>query len=215
MPYKTDHKTRTHQRILESARRLFSSKGFDATSIEEIMLECKLTRGGFYAHFQSKAQLYHEAMTNADSPRALPLTADEMSARWLDALLTSCLGSTNSNGIKQSPWTFLVTDVVSKQPEVRKAYAQAFKAMSERLCQEIEQSSNRDRSSLALMAMAVGALAVAMAIDDASLRTSLISACREHAKSLFENTDKHDRLDFFWTQESRDAHGAPSSLPMH
>ena len=61
MRYARGHKNRTRQRIIDSAARLFASKGFAGTSIDDIMRESGLMRGGFYAHFRSKAVLYREA----------------------------------------------------------------------------------------------------------------------------------------------------------
>ena len=46
MPYSAKHKHETRQRILESARRLFNSKGFAEVSIGEIMENAGLTHGG-------------------------------------------------------------------------------------------------------------------------------------------------------------------------
>lgn len=206
MPYTKDHKRRTRERILESAQRLFASKGFEETSIEDIMVECKLTRGGFYAHFRSKGQLYQEAMAN--NMRWHPLTGpttDAMSTRWLDTLLDSCLHGFDSNKSNKSLWAFLATDVVSKQPEVRAAYAQVFKTMAQRLYQEMGRPSDKNKASLAAMAMAVGALAVAMTVDDAALKASLVQACREHAKELFGNTSKEDPIHFFWMTDMSDS----------
>lgn len=54
MTYSVGHKGNTRQRILEAANRLFAAKGYDGASIDEIMRECGLTRGGFHAHFCSK-----------------------------------------------------------------------------------------------------------------------------------------------------------------
>lgn len=209
MPYATDHKIRTRQRILEGAHRLFSAKGFEATSIEEVMLECDLTRGGFYAHFRSKGQLYQEAMGSAAPWCGSPgPTVEENADYWLDAMLESCPQPFDAAVDKKSRWAFLATDVASKQPEVRAAYADAFKAMNQRLCQEMGQSSGNDRSALAAMAMIVGTLAVAMTVDDAALKASLVNACRDHAKKLFEDGGKDDRLSFFWTVEASEAdHG--------
>jgi AcrR family transcriptional regulator len=213
MPYAIDHKKRTRQRILESAYRLFSAKGFEAASIEEIMLECNLTRGGFYAHFRSKGQLYHEAMGSAAPWRASSgPTVGGMPARWLDAMLESCLHPFDATGPKEPRWTFLATDVASRQPEVRAAYTHAFKAISQRLYHEMEQPSYSDRPALAAMAMAVGALAVAMTVDDISLKTSLVNACREHAKELFEGYGKDDRLSFFWAMDAAES-GPRSPAP--
>ncbi|MEA2810976.1 MAG: TetR/AcrR family transcriptional regulator, transcriptional repressor for nem operon, partial [Rhodospirillaceae bacterium] len=62
MPYTAKHKQDTRQRILESARRLFNSKGFAEVSIGEIMENAGLTHGGFYRHFNDKSELYAEAV---------------------------------------------------------------------------------------------------------------------------------------------------------
>ena len=62
MPYSARHKLRTRERILESAHRLFNSKGFAEVSMAEIMEEAGLTHGGFYRHFRDKDELYAEAV---------------------------------------------------------------------------------------------------------------------------------------------------------
>ena len=62
MPYSATHKRHTRQRILESARRLFNSKGFAQVSIGEVMENAGLTHGGFYRHFKDKDELYAEAV---------------------------------------------------------------------------------------------------------------------------------------------------------
>ena len=61
MRYGREHKARTRARILASAARLFASRGYGGASIDDVMRDCGLTRGGFYAHFRSKAALYREA----------------------------------------------------------------------------------------------------------------------------------------------------------
>src|SRR5712691_5049506 len=63
MPYTPAHKARTRERIVESARRLFNRHGFTGVSIDEIMAEAGLTRGGFYNHFSTKEDLYAEVVT--------------------------------------------------------------------------------------------------------------------------------------------------------
>ena len=73
MPYTAQHKHETHNRILRSARRLFNRRGFAEVTIDEIMAEAGLTRGGFYKHFKSKDDLYSEAVlqfTCKDPPEA-------------------------------------------------------------------------------------------------------------------------------------------------
>jgi len=83
-----NRKQHTRQRILCAAARLFVAKGFSATTIDEVMRDCGLTRGGFYAHFRSKAQLHHEAMLQARHEAGLlgHEAALAATAMWVGAL---------------------------------------------------------------------------------------------------------------------------------
>jgi len=67
MPYPAEHATRTKKRIVDSARRLFNKHGFEPVSIDQIMGEAGLTRGGFYHHFKSKDELYAAAVSSFQS----------------------------------------------------------------------------------------------------------------------------------------------------
>src|SRR5204862_4383924 len=62
MRYPPGHKHRTHQRILDTAARLFRKRGYAATGVDAVMNSAGLTTGGFYAHFRSKQALFAEAL---------------------------------------------------------------------------------------------------------------------------------------------------------
>lgn len=47
----------TRERLLEIAERSVLSKGFGATSIEELISEAGITKGGFFYHFRDKNEL--------------------------------------------------------------------------------------------------------------------------------------------------------------
>ena len=47
----------TRRRILEVAQEAILAKGFDATSIEEIVAAAEITRSGFFYHFRDKNEL--------------------------------------------------------------------------------------------------------------------------------------------------------------
>ena len=48
---------RTRQQILETARRLFAERGYDATSLQMIADEMGLTKAAVYYHFRAKSEL--------------------------------------------------------------------------------------------------------------------------------------------------------------
>lgn len=51
---------RTHQQFLNSARTLFLKKGFDNTSIEDIVTMAGYSIGAFYRHYKSKSDILIE-----------------------------------------------------------------------------------------------------------------------------------------------------------
>ena len=45
------------QRIIEAAARLFDQRGYERTSVQDILNELNLSKGGFYHHFDAKLSL--------------------------------------------------------------------------------------------------------------------------------------------------------------
>ena len=64
MPYTAAHKQQTRERIVECARVLFNRYGYDNVSIDKVMEDAELTRGGFYNHFKSKEELFAAAVSS-------------------------------------------------------------------------------------------------------------------------------------------------------
>jgi AcrR family transcriptional regulator len=54
----TDRNAR--RRLVEAATDLFSQRGYDATSVAQVIGRAGLTKGGFYHHFASKEALLYE-----------------------------------------------------------------------------------------------------------------------------------------------------------
>ena len=62
MRYNAQHKEQSREKILEAARELFRRRGFEGASIDEVMNAAGLTRGAFYAHFDSKGDLVRQVL---------------------------------------------------------------------------------------------------------------------------------------------------------
>ena len=184
MPYSPGHKPITRQKILQAASRLFAAKGYAGTSIDEIMQACGLTRGGFYAHFSSKAQLYSHACVHGD---------------WVNATLGEYLETGEPVSANLAPASaFLAVDVASKTPEVRAAFTDAFMCIRDKLIQHCGTEAQATEScSLSTAALIVGALAVAHTTDNPSLKQKLLAACRENVRTLLAGRDRSTPT-FFW-----------------
>lgn len=52
-------------KFIQESLKLFSLKGFESSSIHDILGAVKASRGGFYCHFASKEDLFHEVLKEA------------------------------------------------------------------------------------------------------------------------------------------------------
>src|ERR1700739_364711 len=65
MRYSPEHKAENREKILSMAARSFREHGGDNSGIGTVMKKAGLTKGGFYRHFQSKDDLFVEAVARA------------------------------------------------------------------------------------------------------------------------------------------------------
>ncbi|MBF6057091.1 TetR/AcrR family transcriptional regulator [Thiomicrorhabdus sp. HH1] len=184
-------KQQTRQKIVESAAQLFTAHGFDKVSIDDIMHNAQLTRGGFYAHFSSKEALYSEAITSAASLSfAARIPAAELSDQERLLLLLKSYLSENhlSDTNPACPLAFLATDVAHQNDEVRDAYTTVYKRLAIYIARLMAESPNSDRV-LALSAMMIGGVAVARSLNDEWTRVKLLTACEKTAQELIRKRD--------------------------
>ena len=186
MPYTQEHKSRTRARIVESARLLFNRHGFSGVSIDDIMAEAGLTRGGFYNHFSAKDELYAEVVAGV-------LACDE-AKRWSSrkpagsAITREFIGAYLSqqhfdNRDNSCPLMALPSDVARGGEPVKRAYRQVLEYMVGNLEQGLSGPQSRQRA-LALAALCIGGMAVARAVDDKQTAHEIREAAKDLALSL-------------------------------
>jgi TetR/AcrR family transcriptional repressor of nem operon len=186
MPYSPKHKQETRERIVNSARRLFNRKGFSEVTIDEIMKHAGLTRGGFYKHFNTKEQLYALAIRQflcMEAPEVwqrkhVDLCADGQAlARMIVNAYLSREHFDDRDG--SCPMVALPSDVARSGKAVKAAFRQVLDKVIEVFAANLTEPEARQRS-LALVAMCVGAMVVARAVDDPKLGDGFRDAAREH-----------------------------------
>jgi AcrR family transcriptional regulator len=187
MPYSKEHKLKSRQRILQSAAKLFTAKGYDNTSIDEIMASANMTRGAFYAHFANKSELYAHALIYAATNNliAMPKPDDMSEKSLMEKILRGYLSLAHIHTEIPCPMAFLVTDVVNKDPLVRKTYTNIFKGMNQQLSKHAKAfSSCTEDTMLAITAMMIGGVAIGRALDDSATTKKLLSSCQQVAQTL-------------------------------
>ncbi|WP_394165053.1 TetR/AcrR family transcriptional regulator [Neptunomonas phycophila] len=184
MPYTKTHKSKTRNKILECAFRLFAIKGFNGVTIDEVMNNGGLTRGGFYAHFTSKAELYSEALKfAATSTKLANLKPNHLSdQQWLCLLLNEYLSVEHVQGKHPCPLAFLATDINIKNDEVNTAYANTYQGMNTAIMEYAKSYTRCDEQDiLSVTAMIIGAVAIARTLKDQVAIENLLAACRREA----------------------------------
>ncbi len=178
MGTQTNHREQVRQKIIQSALQLFNRHGFTAASIDDIMAGAGMTRGGFYSYFQSKSELYAEAIScfvtekqeiiaNSDkaSDRAVTLLRDYLSQQQLEDLATSC------------PMIGFPNDISRSDQSVREAQEAALRMMVDTFQQGMTPNAHASRQvALALASLCLGGMVLARAIEDRALADELREA---------------------------------------
>ncbi len=194
MPYPPEHKAKVRRRIVRSARDLFNRKGYSAVSIDEVMASAGLTRGGFYSHFKSKAELYRAAIgfILEEHPARewdgvdFDLTRGNAAEKIVDAYLSPA----HLADIDRScPLVGQFGDASRGSDDVRDVYLQVLKAMAGAIEKSIEASDSDARHrALAATAVCVGGLSLARAADPSALAEEILEAARRTALGLVRST---------------------------
>jgi len=207
MPYPPEHRAETRKRILDSARRLFNRNGLTEISIDRIMAGAGLTHGGFYKYFASKEELYAEAISHFvncgpsedwQRPAVLAITksgADD-GKQLARAILNAYLSREHLDDIDGScPIIGLATDVARCGEATKRAYRQVMEMMTGIFSANLgpnpialESGTTRNDTemerALAIVALCVGGMVLARAVDDAATADGLRAATQKYATAL-------------------------------
>ncbi|SPH24425.1 putative HTH-type transcriptional regulator YfiR [Defluviimonas aquaemixtae] len=189
MPYTPEHKAKVRARIVEHARILFNRRGFSEVSIDEIMAEAGLTRGGFYNHFRNKEELYAEAVESflngrgkkwRDEAGIDPANGGPETVR---AMIDSYLSSKHLGDLDgQCPMIALPSDVARSTARTRDAFQKLLQAMTGLFEHNMPPGkAGPHGTALALSALCVGGMVLSRTLDDAQLADEVRNAARDMA----------------------------------
>lgn len=192
MGYSPEHKARTRERVVESAARLFRRYGYNGVGIDDIMAAAHLTRGGFYAHFRSKEDLFAATLA-ADLVLATQLRASgEPDAGGAPAAVRALIDFYLDGGNRKRipnlcPLVSLSADVGRSGEAARAAYTAAVRSMIDELARRIDAApADAQARALTTIALCVGGVVLAQAVNDDQLADALLDACRARAVAAVE-----------------------------
>ena len=186
-----EQKAETHEKILATAARSFREHGSERNGIGQVRKELELTKGGFYRHFDSKADLYAAALARAfeelgnrmiavaeaapEDKRLRVMIEDYLSAKHLNTPGTGC------------PLAALAPEIARQPLEIRKRINQSMLALRERLLPYIPGHTLEEKRArfFVLFPGMAGVLVTARAIADLHGRERMLADARSFYLEAF------------------------------
>lgn len=189
MPYSAKHKQQTRAKIVESARILFNRHGFQDVTIDMVMENAGLTRGGFYNHFETKEQLHHSAVSSFLHGRGAEWRENagvdpRLSGRdMVREMILGYLSSEHLGDIDgQCPMIALPSDIARSNPQVQTSYLELLEAMVGLFEKGINKEGPESRQqALSMAALCVGGMVIAKSLPDSELAEEVRNAAQSFA----------------------------------
>ena len=191
--------TGSKDKISLAALKIFLQKGYDATSISDVVAECKITKGGIYHHFKNKEELFIDAIDylferfeelersmyseSSNLKQILQIYFGSLSS------ISEVLGAmTGSENIDVNNFYMLMTNAFIKFPQIREKHGKLHLKNQEMLVEIIKKAQQGgqikddiDCETLAFMinALAEGTMIYHIMTDEIDLK--------EKGEKIFQN----------------------------
>lgn len=180
-----EEKTRSHERIVESAARLLRERGVESTGVAEVMGAAGLTHGGFYRHFEDKDALVAAALGSAFAQLTSTLEACFEGRDPAAAVAAFQVHYLSDGHVAQPgigcPLAALGGEVARGPAALKAAFGAGVERMVTALAAGMPGPEPGRRAAAARkLAMLVGAAVIARASDPATAR-AVLDACRSTA----------------------------------
>lgn len=173
--------TRTHEDILAAGQRLFRRRGYRGTSLRDVMGEAGLTVGGFYAHFDSKSELFRACFQKAGETGLARVLAGAGQGEFLKPVHRYLSEAHIAAKAEGCPLAAMVSELDQIQADGPLPMVDAYLA---RFSREMARLGADKEKVLALYALMLGALTLARTVTDPKLKENLIAQSLQAAKSF-------------------------------
>jgi len=191
MRYPVEQKAETHQRIIDAAARSFREHGSGGQGIANLMKDLGLTHGGFYRHFESKEDLFVDAITRGlerVSDRLIAVAEAAPKGKELRAMIEHYLSVEHAEDVGAGCVIAALAPEIGRQPRaVRSGINAAMKTYMSRLLPFLPGRSlaEKRRRFLILFPGMAGVMMTARMMTDTLAREEMLAAAREFYTEAF------------------------------
>lgn len=178
---RTARKARTREAILAAAGRLLSLRGIERSSVAEVTARAGRTVGGFYGHWDSKEDLFAEALRatyrkswkNLLERHGSGATALDRGAGILRAYLSR---SHRDGGEDACPIPKIAPEAERLGDDIRDVFADETDAFAEELGARVP---GKRAVALGMIALMYGGVSMARAVKGTPLSDEILRACKQ------------------------------------
>lgn len=173
-------KARNRERILEEAAAHIRRNGLESLSVAGLMEAVGLTHGGFYNHFNSRAELLEEALRRALALGAQTSRLGGAQRSGFDAFVRGYLSKSHRDHPESGcAIAALACDVGRGEPAMRDTMSESVERL---IAMATEALGDEPRAMLAVSAL-VGALALSRVCTDPTRSDALLRAVRDELRA--------------------------------
>lgn len=191
MRYESDHKERTHRRIVESASRQFRAEGMNGPGVAKVMKASGLTVGGFYKHFTSRDALFAEAIDESVRQIGAMLTDWAKQAPrgefWREIVKKYLSIEHCEDPAMGCPIAALAPDIARTRPAIKRKIRDSMDSYKKQLVAFMPGSNlaEKQRNFAIIFTAMVGTVSVARTMSDKEEKERLLGLIRDHLLASF------------------------------
>jgi AcrR family transcriptional regulator len=188
MAHPVGKKDETRAKVLRGAGRGFRRAGFGGAGVDGLAKEAGVTSGAFYAHFKSKADAFRAAVDAGlrELRQGVVQFRERYGARWRAEFIDFYLGDRRTCDLADScALQSLSSEVARGDDETRVAYESELRLIISSVADGLhgKPKARRERAA-ALLALLVGGVTLARAVQDRELGDEIVAAIRKAALQL-------------------------------
>lgn len=191
MRYPPDQKAKAREAILQAGARALRVSGFNGIGVDGLAAAAGVTSGAFYSNFQNKEALLEGVIETGLGKPFIDATGSvaerrALLRRWLDEYISDYHRENPAVGCVMPT---LSADVARASPAVRETYRIRMTELAGKVAAVLDGGeADRERRAWSIIAMMVGAIAIARAMPDGEDSRRAIENTLEAALRLLPET---------------------------
>ncbi|MBX3516691.1 MAG: TetR/AcrR family transcriptional regulator [Rhodospirillales bacterium] len=192
MSARAELKSASLQRILNASAARLRQEGLSGAAVAAVMLDAGLTHGAFYCHFANKEELAIAALRHALKDNRRRWVGNARRESWLDRLTRlgrRYLTPAHRDELADScALAALASDAARSGPAFKAAYQEEALKSLRAICAAADDDATiepaRFDDAIAFLALCIGGMSLARAVDDKAFSDRILAACRQAVGSL-------------------------------